>query len=92
MQRRAWGSASRRSNERGWPFVIWQSEVVYRDFKAAGQDYDPDGVPASGDEFFVDAEQLLTALATLDACARADHHSLAQIELTAQPGGLDLQA
>lgn len=44
-------------NERGWPFVIWQSEFLYRDFKAAGQDYDPDA-SIVGDEFFVDADHL----------------------------------
>ncbi len=46
-------------NERGWPFLVCQSEFLYRDFKAAAQAFDPDAVPASGDEFFVDSKHLL---------------------------------
>lgn len=46
-------------HERGWPFLTWQTEVVVRDYKAAAQDYDPDGIPLSGDEFTVDSQTLL---------------------------------
>jgi hypothetical protein len=46
-------------NERGWPFVIWQTEAVLRDYKAAAQDFDPDGVAGSGDEFTADSDTLL---------------------------------
>lgn len=45
-------------NFRGWPFVVWQSEFMRRDYKADDQDFDPDEVPASGDEFTVDSETL----------------------------------
>ncbi|MBI4564210.1 MAG: hypothetical protein HY716_05910 [Planctomycetes bacterium] len=45
-------------NFRGWPFVVWQTEFMLRRYEAAAQDFDPDGVPASGDEFSVDRETL----------------------------------
>jgi hypothetical protein len=38
-------------NDDGWPFVIWQSEVLRRNYGTDTQFVDPDGIPASGDEF-----------------------------------------
>jgi hypothetical protein len=45
-------------NERGWPFVTWLNEFIYRDYKAAAQEFDPDATPGSGDEFIVDSDDL----------------------------------
>ncbi|HET6165002.1 MAG TPA: hypothetical protein VFG37_15130 [Planctomycetota bacterium] len=38
-------------NDDGWPFVIWQTEALRRNLGSDTQAVDPDGIPASGDEF-----------------------------------------
>jgi ferredoxin len=38
-------------NDDGWPFVIWQTEALRRNLGSDTQSVDPDGIPASGDEY-----------------------------------------
>lgn len=38
-------------NDDGWPFVIWQSEYLHRNYGMETQAVDPDGIPGSGDEY-----------------------------------------
>lgn len=48
-----------RVNDAGWPFVIWQSEVIHRNYGTELQEVaDPDGVPASGDEVMLAGDTL----------------------------------
>jgi len=48
-----------RRTDAGWPFVVWQSEVLRRRFGTSFQEVDdPDGVPGSGDELFLAGETL----------------------------------
>jgi hypothetical protein len=47
-----------RRNDAGWPFLVWQTEVIRRRFGTSLQSVDPDGVPASGDEFSIDGDTL----------------------------------
>lgn len=42
------------TNFRGWPFILWQTEFMMREYETDDQNFDPDGTPASGDEFTVD--------------------------------------
>lgn len=46
-------------NDSGWPFVLWQSELMHRTYSTDLQAADPDGVPGSGDEFTVPGDTLL---------------------------------
>ncbi len=45
-------------NDDGWPFVIWQSEFLHRNYGADLQAVDPDGVPVSGDEYTAPGDTL----------------------------------
>jgi hypothetical protein len=44
------------TNFRGWPFVVWQTEFMLRDFQSESEEIDPDAIPANGDEFRSDDE------------------------------------
>jgi hypothetical protein len=46
------------TNDNGWPFVIWQTEGVHRTYGTQLQNVDPDGIPASGDEFTAPGDTL----------------------------------
>lgn len=47
-----------KQNEAGWPFVILQGEAIRRVYGTELQQFDPDGTPASGDEFALPGDTL----------------------------------
>ena len=47
-----------KTNEAGWPFLIFQGEAICRVYGTTLQQFDPDGVMASGDEFALPGDTL----------------------------------
>ncbi len=47
-----------KQNEAGWPFVIFQGEAIRRIYGTELQSFDPDGTPATGDEFALPGDTL----------------------------------
>lgn len=46
-------------NNRGWPFVAWQSEIMRRDYQADGAtSFGPDGAEGGGDDAILPREQM----------------------------------
>ena len=47
------------NNDHGWPFVVWQSEFIGRQFEAARATHNgPDGEPGGGDDVMLASENL----------------------------------